>query len=243
MKISVDQSAPLSLHFAGALANEQTRAVCETVVTVSPRDTGGRGESGRRTDTIRIVVVTRPAAIVSFVFWFDFSAGAEAEAEAEAEIGNETPCPFFITTSFPRVSKVPNPSTRENALVSSRVTCLVSWACSWLIRLLSLASGLRLFTFLLLVCPCPASPSSPPPALTPIQVLDCLPEGQYPGSLLIKLGLGTLRDFSESAAEWQAEALKLRNRTSYLLRVHIYQVKHRRSRWGGVGVMATYRCI
>ncbi|CAM9701229.1 unnamed protein product, partial [Scytosiphon promiscuus] len=55
------------------------------------------------------------------------------------------------------------------------------------------------------------------------KVLDCLPEGQYPGSLLIKLGLGTLRDFSESAAEWQAEALKLRMRTSYLLRVHIYQ--------------------
>ena len=57
-----------------------------------------------------------------------------------------------------------------------------------------------------------------------MQVLDCLPEGQYPGSLLIKLGLGTLRQFSESAAEWQAEALKLRKRTSYLLRVHVYQV-------------------
>ncbi|CAM9992524.1 unnamed protein product [Ectocarpus sp. 6 AP-2014] len=55
------------------------------------------------------------------------------------------------------------------------------------------------------------------------KVLDCLPPGQYPGSVLIKLGLGTLRQFSESAAEWQAEALKLRNRTSYLLRVHIYQ--------------------
>eukprot|EP00752_Nemacystus_decipiens_P012046 g10680.t1 len=55
------------------------------------------------------------------------------------------------------------------------------------------------------------------------KVLDCLPEGQYPGSLLIKLGLGTLRQFSESAAEWQAEALRLRNRTSYLLRVHVYQ--------------------
>ncbi|CAN0172504.1 unnamed protein product, partial [Hapterophycus canaliculatus] len=55
------------------------------------------------------------------------------------------------------------------------------------------------------------------------QLLDCLLEGQYPGSLLIKLGLGSLRDFSESAAEWQAEALKLRIRTSYLLRVHIYQ--------------------
>lgn len=61
-----------------------------------------------------------------------------------------------------------------------------------------------------------------------IQVLDCLPEGQYPGSLLIKLGLGTLRQFSESAAEWQAEALKLRKRTSYLLRVHVYQVRDER---------------
>lgn len=55
-------------------------------------------------------------------------------------------------------------------------------------------------------------------------MLDCLPEGQYPGSLLIKLGLGTLRQFSESAADWQAEALELRKRTSYLLRVHVYQV-------------------
>lgn len=69
--------------------------------------------------------------------------------------------------------------------------------------------------------------------MMPIQVLDCLPEGQYPGSLLIKLGLGSLRQFSESAAEWQAEALKLRKRTSYLLRVHVYQV---RKKWGGGAV-------
>lgn len=66
-------------------------------------------------------------------------------------------------------------------------------------------------------------------------MLDCLPQGQYPGSLLIKLGMGTLRQFSESAAEWQAEALQLRKRTSYLLRVHVYQVKT-----GGGG--AAVRC-
>lgn len=74
-----------------------------------------------------------------------------------------------------------------------------------------------------------------------MQVLDCLPEGQYPGSLLIKLGLGTLRQFSESAAEWQAEALKLRKRTSYLLRVHVYQVLVERNRGGCC--RACGRCI
>lgn len=58
----------------------------------------------------------------------------------------------------------------------------------------------------------------------PNQVLNCLPQGQYPGSLLIKLALGGIRDFAESETEWEREALRLRKRTSYLLRVHVYQV-------------------
>lgn len=62
------------------------------------------------------------------------------------------------------------------------------------------------------------------------QVLDCLPKGQYPGSLLIKLALGNLRPFKNSFADWNTEALRLRHRTSYLLRVHVYQVG------GGTGV-------
>ena len=51
-----------------------------------------------------------------------------------------------------------------------------------------------------------------------------MPEGQYPGSVLVKLGLGTLREFSEASKAWHAEALSLRKLTSYLLRVHVYQV-------------------
>ena len=55
-------------------------------------------------------------------------------------------------------------------------------------------------------------------------MLNRLPAGQYPGSVLIKLAVGSLQEFSETAAQWQEEALKLRERTPYLLRVHIYQV-------------------
>ena len=41
----------------------------------------------------------------------------------------------------------------------------------------------------------------------------------------MKLAMGTLREFSEASKAWHAEALSLRKRTSYLLRVHVYQVK------------------
>lgn len=64
------------------------------------------------------------------------------------------------------------------------------------------------------------------------QVLNWLPEGQFPGSVLIKLALGSLEEFSETEAHWKAEALKLRERTSYMLRVHVYQVRLVTSRQG-----------
>lgn len=57
------------------------------------------------------------------------------------------------------------------------------------------------------------------------QVLDCLPKGQYPGSVLVKLAVGNLREFAATAKHWEEEALRLRKRTSYLLRVHVYQVR------------------
>ena len=62
-----------------------------------------------------------------------------------------------------------------------------------------------------------------------LQVLNMIEPGQYPGSVLIKLGLGSVEEFAATTAAWQAEALKLRNLTSYLLRVHIYQVRQLRS--------------
>ncbi|CAM9709920.1 unnamed protein product, partial [Sphacelaria rigidula] len=56
-----------------------------------------------------------------------------------------------------------------------------------------------------------------------LQVLNLIEQGQYPGSVLIKLSLGSVEEFAATTAAWQAEALKLRSLSSYLLRVHIYQ--------------------
>lgn len=57
------------------------------------------------------------------------------------------------------------------------------------------------------------------------QVLNSLNKGQCPGMLLIKLAVGKIAEFAATVQEWQEEALSLRHRTSYLLRVHIYQVR------------------
>ena len=57
------------------------------------------------------------------------------------------------------------------------------------------------------------------------QVLDLLAEYEFPGSILIRLGLGTMKTYTNNKQKWKDEIQGLLKREPYELRVHLYQVR------------------
>lgn len=51
-----------------------------------------------------------------------------------------------------------------------------------------------------------------------------LEEHEFPGSILVRLGLGTIETYAENKSKWKEDTQGLLKRESYELRVHIYQV-------------------
>ena len=56
------------------------------------------------------------------------------------------------------------------------------------------------------------------------QVLDLLEEYEFPGSVLVRVGLGTLQAYAENRDKWKEEIQGLLRREPYELRVQVYQV-------------------
>lgn len=51
-----------------------------------------------------------------------------------------------------------------------------------------------------------------------------LVEHEFPGSILVRLGLGTIENYAENKSKWKEDIQGLLKRESYELRVHVYQV-------------------
>ena len=56
------------------------------------------------------------------------------------------------------------------------------------------------------------------------KVINALSENVFPGSLLLKLGFGSVYDANRTLSDWISALSKLRNQLYFQLRVHIYQV-------------------
>jgi len=57
------------------------------------------------------------------------------------------------------------------------------------------------------------------------KALDCLADGQFPGSALIRFGVGTPELAQRTYQEWEAALYHSRRKTPYQLRCHIYQAR------------------
>ncbi|CAM9300468.1 unnamed protein product, partial [Phaeothamnion confervicola] len=57
------------------------------------------------------------------------------------------------------------------------------------------------------------------------KVLDCLNDGEFPGSLLLKIGFGPREAFLKTARAWEGELQLLRRKVPYQIRVHVYQAR------------------
>jgi len=55
-------------------------------------------------------------------------------------------------------------------------------------------------------------------------VLDLLVDNEFPGSVLVRMGLGNLDSYNSNKAKWNDDIQGLLKRESYELRVHLFQV-------------------
>ncbi|CAE7652847.1 Dysf, partial [Symbiodinium microadriaticum] len=53
--------------------------------------------------------------------------------------------------------------------------------------------------------------------------IDALDDGQFPGSVLIRLGFGTEEDATDSKQEWDESIQRMKRRSPYQVRCHLYQ--------------------
>ena len=60
--------------------------------------------------------------------------------------------------------------------------------------------------------------------------LDLLDNDDFPGSVLLQLGVGTDAEWDEAESSWKDSVAQMQHRTPYELRVHIFQVTPRRGR-------------
>lgn len=51
-----------------------------------------------------------------------------------------------------------------------------------------------------------------------------LEPNEFPGSVLVRLGLGTMASYQDNKSKWKEEIQGLLRREPYELRVHVYQV-------------------
>ena len=51
-----------------------------------------------------------------------------------------------------------------------------------------------------------------------------LEPNEFPGSVLVRLGLGTMATYQDNKSKWKEEIQGLLRREPYELRVHVYQV-------------------
>lgn len=52
-----------------------------------------------------------------------------------------------------------------------------------------------------------------------------LEPNEFPGSVLVRLGLGTMGSYQDNKKKWKEEIQGLLRREPYELRVHVYQVR------------------
>jgi hypothetical protein len=57
------------------------------------------------------------------------------------------------------------------------------------------------------------------------KVLDALMDGEFPGTVQVRLGFGLKEDADACEQEWQQSLQRMRRRSSYQVRVHLYQAK------------------
>lgn len=57
------------------------------------------------------------------------------------------------------------------------------------------------------------------------KVLDALMDGEFPGTVLVRLGFGLKEDAMETEQEWQQSLQRMKRRSSYQVRCHLYQAK------------------
>lgn len=58
-----------------------------------------------------------------------------------------------------------------------------------------------------------------------VQVLDLLADTEFPGSVLVRMGLGPIHSYIKNKTKWKDEIQGLLRREPYELRVHVYQVR------------------
>ena len=56
-------------------------------------------------------------------------------------------------------------------------------------------------------------------------MLDALMDGEFPGTVMLRLGFGLKEDAVDSEQEWQQSLQRMRRRSSYQVRCHLYQAK------------------
>ena len=55
-------------------------------------------------------------------------------------------------------------------------------------------------------------------------MMDLLEEHEFPGSILARVGLGSMQSYKENKGKWKEGIQGLLRREPYELRVHLYQV-------------------
>ncbi|CAN0013663.1 unnamed protein product, partial [Hapterophycus canaliculatus] len=55
------------------------------------------------------------------------------------------------------------------------------------------------------------------------KVLDLLADHEFPGSVLVRMGLGPIHSYIKNKTKWKDEIQGLLKREPYELRVHVYQ--------------------
>ena len=58
------------------------------------------------------------------------------------------------------------------------------------------------------------------------KALNALMDGEFPGTVLLRLGFGLKEDAVETEQEWQQSLQRMKRRSSYQVRCHLYQAKN-----------------